>query len=372
MFFLNFSFIWGFTFFINIFYLIFITTFLLYFIPIAFNVKYATTYKSSSMCEIINSFEIYWIIVTILFVITFINFTWTSSTLILWFGHLCFLGFNHKITFIIIFFFYLTILINTFSISFSSRDVYDFILTELHFFLWILFIFSSNTLFAIIFFIEILSTLIFLLITVSTFSSTFFYNNLNLNIHSYFAPTLPFIFIQALIFFFWISLLASLILFLFSIFFYMYFLTFDWFLIEFLFYFINTTTFASTWCNLSLIWTFFILALFLKCGVAPFYFWKPTFFKGISFNVLFFYIMFFYFFIFIFFSYLLVVLFNEIFYYFIYINVLFLLIGLTILICVLCESLYLKSFFALSSVLNTVFVFLLISNPSYSGTLFFL
>jgi len=57
-------------------------------------------------------------------------------------------------------------------------------------------------------------------------------------------------------------------------------------------------------------------------------------------------------------------LFNEVFYFFIYINLLLLVIGIFILLNILYEAYYLKSFLALSSILNTLFVFLLISNES--------
>jgi hypothetical protein len=85
----------------------------------------------------------------------------------------------------------------------------------------------TNDIFNLYVFIEILSTLITLLLITSTFSTTYFYNNLNLNLHNYFNNTTPFFFVQMLMYFFWISLISSLNLFFFLILFYIKFLTFD-------------------------------------------------------------------------------------------------------------------------------------------------
>ena len=75
--------------------------------------------------------------------------------------------------------------------------------------------------------------------------------------------------------------------------------TFDWYLIENIFiYFINVSSIKEI-LTFSLIWFIFIFCIFLKCGIAPFFFLKPVFFKGLPIYTLLFYITYFYFFFFI-------------------------------------------------------------------------
>ena len=97
------------------------------------------------------------------------------------------------------------------------------------------------------------------------------------------------------VFFFWISLVASLNLFLFVTFLYLKFLTFDWFLIEALFSYIISLSNLKSVFYIALGWFNFLFCIFLKCGVVPFYFWKPIFFKGTPLHALLFYIVFYYF-----------------------------------------------------------------------------
>ena len=238
------------------------------------------------------------------------------------------------------------------------------LLFVLIFFFWIHFIFFANTIFTFIFFIEIISTLISLLIITSVFSTTYFYNNLNLNFHNYFNNTTPFFFVQMLLYFFWISLVSSLNLFFFLILFYLKFLTFDWFFFEFIFIYIINVSDLKDIFFIVIIWFNLLFCIFLKCGLVPFYFWKPIFFKGMPTHSLFFYILFFYFFIFLFFLIFFLSYLSEIFYFFIGVNICILLTGFFILLFILCEAYYLKAFLALSSILNTLFVFLALNGTS--------
>ena len=84
------------------------------------------------------------------------------------------------------------------------------------------------------------------------------------------------------------------------------------------------------------------------------------------------YICFFYFFLYLFIIYLLVIYFSEIYYFHIFVFTLFLIIGLLVLIIILCESYYLKIFLAMSSILNSILVFVALSSPHNIEFLFFL
>jgi hypothetical protein len=221
----------------------------------------------------------------------------------------------------------------------------------------VLLFFSSN-LFTVIFFIEILSTAISLTIITSVFSSLYFYNNIDLSNHNYFNHSTPFSFLQTSIFFFWISLIASLGLFVFLTLFYLALLSLDWFNLEYTFYYYILSGNSKSFTLLSLVWLSFLFCLFLKCGLVPFFFWKPIFFKGIPLHSLFFYIIFFYFFLFLYFSIFLLVHLNELFYFNVYLNLTFAVVGVVFLIFILCESFYTKAFLAMSSILNTLLLFL--------------
>ena len=97
----------------------------------------------------------------------------------------------------------------------------------------------ANSIFTLMFIIEVISTLIFLLITTSVFSTTFFYKNISFDTTNFFQNTTPFTFLHSLFYFFWISLLSSLNLFVFIIFLYKALVTLDWFLIEHVVYYLT-------------------------------------------------------------------------------------------------------------------------------------
>ena len=313
-----------------------------------------------------------WLLLTPLFLMIGINFTWTSPVISVWFGHLIFSSMQLKMSYLISIFFIFIWISYCSSFYYSSQEIYDYTIVTYSFFLWTIFLFYSNNIFTVIFFIEVLSALITLLLITSVFSSTYFYNNLSLSTHSYFNQSTPFSFLQTLMFFFWISLISSLNLFLFLILFYLKFLTFDWFTVDSVFYYIVSISDLKSLFFISLSWFTFMFCIFLKCGLVPFYFWKPMFFKGIPLHALFFYIFFFYFFIFYFFIYFFVIYMNELFYFNMFINLLMLVVGSIFLVFILCESYYIKSFLAMSSILNTLFVFLAMSSYCITDYVFIL
>jgi hypothetical protein len=219
----------------------------------------------------------------------------------------------------------------------------------------------SNTIFTSIFVIEVLSTLIFLLVITSTFSSNFFYRNLNLSFGHIFQQSTPHTYLQSLLYFFWISLISSLNLFLFILLLYTKILTLDWFMIEHVFSFLITTSSVKEVVVIGISWFVLLTCIFLKCGVAPLYIWKPTFFKGLPIHTIYIYICFFYFFLFLFLIQLLTSYFSTVFYFYSYITTVFILIGLVTLLFIICDSYYIKAFLAISSILNSIFVLMAMS-----------
>ena len=362
---------WSFSFFFTYIYIIFVISLILYLLPVLTEIINYSNYKTIKNFEYVTGNNIYWLLLTPLFLQFLINFSWISFSISAWFGHLIFSAFQHKLAYLIIFIFYLILTLYASIFYFSSKVAYDFIIVCFNFFLWIILLFCSNTFFSVIFFIEIISTLVFLLLIASTFTSVDFYNNLNLNINNYFHQTTPFFYVQTLLFFFWISLISSLNLFFFLILFYLKFLTFDWFFFEYIFYYLITIENFKNLFSIFFIWFNLIFSIFLKCGLVPFYFWKPIFFKGLPLHAILFYILFFYFFIFLFFINFLLIYLNEIFYSYIYLNLLLLMIGFIILLSIICEAYYIKTFLAISSIINTLFIFLTLSSTNINDFYFY-
>lgn len=370
--FLTYSNLWTLTYFSLFFYIILIFTVVLYLVANVWEFTRFNGFTNSNSFIYITGFDFSGVLVTPLILVWLLNFSWTSPALLIWFGHLIFATFQYKITYLTLFSFFSLWVAYYTSFYYTSSEVYDYTIVTYSFFLWTISLFYSNNIFTVIFFIETLSTLIMLLITTSVFSSSYFYNNVNLNAHSYFQQAMPTSFLQTLMFFFWISLLGSLNLFLFLIIFYLKFLTFEWFLLESVFYYLISTSDLKSTFYMSLAWFNLLFCIFLKCGLVPFYFWKPVFFKGVSLHVLFFYIFFFYFNLFLFFIYFLLVYLNELFYFNVFVNFILLCIGLVFLLFMICESYYVKAFLALSSILNTMFMFLAMSSFCLVDTLFLL
>ena len=361
MFYITFSSLWSLTFFFFFTYLIFFLSSIVYLLPVILN-----NYKYNLIklnFYFLNNLNFLWLIYFSLFSFFLIINLWSSPVLSIWFSHLIFTNFQLKMTFFI-FIFYLmikTVLISSF--SFTSKELYDYLVTLLQFFYWIVIIFLSNTIFSMIFIIEVLSTLLFLLFITSIFSSSFFYRNIDYSFGHIFQSSLPYVYIQSILIFFWISLLSSLNLFLFLLLFYTNLLTLDLFLLEYIFiYYININSFKEIF-SLGISWFILIFCIFLKCGITPFFLWKPAFFKGIPFYTIFFYICFFYFFLFLFLIYFLTSFFINVFYYYSIIMVIVILLGIITLLGIICESYYFKIFMALSSILNSLLVFLALTIP---------
>ena len=317
-----------------------------------------TSTRTNSNFFSLSGNDLCWFLLTPLVLFLVLNLSWSGPSILPWFGHLTFSSFQHRITYLILFLFTCLWVSYVTSLQFSSKEVYDYTTVTYSLFIWTILLFYTNNLFTTMFFIELLSTLIMLLVITSTFSTTHYYNVRNLTHHGFFNTTTPYSFLHTVIFFFWISLIGSLSLFLFLMLFFTKFLTFDWFLCESVFHFILFEGEVRDVLFTLVIWVLILFCIFLKCGLPPFFFWKPVFFKGLPLHTLFFYVFFFYFFIYFFFIYFFLIYLSDLFYYLVSIHGLLLLVGLLTITTTLLDSYYLKTFIAMSSILNSMFVFL--------------
>jgi len=338
-------------------YLVSFFTSLLYLLPNMTTYTRSANFANLSNFESIDGTIIFKFLTTPVLLLLLVHFSWSGPTIIAWFGHVTFSSLQLKLTPLLFMFFssYLLTLAN--NVHFSSNQPYDFTATLFSFFLWLWLLLFSNNLFTFIFFLELLSALVMLTLTTSTFSSMHIYNNLNYSNSSYFQVSTPTTFLQTLLMFFWTTLVASLLLFVFLTMFYLQFLTFDWSITSTVFSFLIATTSLKSTFVLSFSWLLVVLCVFLKCGIVPFYLWKPAFFKGMTLLSLFFYIYIYYFTVFFYFTYVLFYYFNELFSFNIFIIITLLLLGTLVLTPTLFESFYLKVFLALSSILNSLLLF---------------
>jgi hypothetical protein len=372
MFFLTFSSIWSLSYFFYITHTTTIIVCMLYVLPVLSGTgKYAHTTRRN-VSDIVNGLDVFPLLLVSYLLITVVNMYWVSPSFSAWFGHLVVSDFQIKMCFFVTLYLCLTLIVLLTTSYMSSREFYDYLITIPCFTYWLIFIFYVNSLFTSIFVIEVLSALIFLMLVTSTFSTTYFYRNLNLNFGQFAGQTTPHTHLQSLIFFFWMSLVASLNLFLFILLLYTKLATLDWYLMEYVLLYIFSVGSKSDTFFIALAWFMFMGSLFVKCGVAPFYIWKPTFFKGLPYTTLFVYISFFYFFIFLFFIYLLNTYLSDLLLQYSVINFLIILTGVIVLLAVICESYYLKIFLAISSILNSLLVVLALVSTHTVDTYFWL
>ena len=240
------SFVWSFCYFFTVLYVLLCTTIIFYLIPnILKFTLFSTTTTRLSFSFLPGSTNLF-LITSPLLVLLFLFLSWSGSSILAWYGHIIFSNWQYRLSFLIVLNFFLLLISYSNSLYFTSNDIYDFFIVIYNFFFWILYLFFTTNFFTFIFFIEIISTLIVLLLTTSTFSSTYFYNFRNLTKHTYLQTTTPITFFKTILFFFWTSLVGSLNLFVFLLLFYFKILTFDWFLMEStLIYFLSIGNFRS-------------------------------------------------------------------------------------------------------------------------------
>ena len=367
---INFNSIWALCYFTNVAYVLFVFSALMYLIPNLPSFSGANNFAGSSSFLSLDGLDLLRLLITPLVVVLVLHVSWSGPSVTAWFGHIVFSSFQFKVTYLLFIFAVTYFFALSLVTHYSSMMTYDFALVTFNFFFWTWLTFFSNNIFTFIFFIELLSASITLLLVTSTFSSSHFYNNLSYSRHSYFAASTPTAFLQTLLFFFWITLVSSIMLFIFLLVFYLKVLTFDWNITDAILIFLYQCSTLTQMFGISLVWLLLLVCVFIKCGTVPFYFWKPTFFKGMSLTSLFFYVYVYYFSIFFYFTYTMLFFLNEFFCLNVYLVVILSLVATLGVSALLFESFYVKSFLALSSILNSILVFLGMCSYQSSDILF--
>lgn len=356
--FIHSSLTWQLLIFFTTLYSLLIITFLCYVLPICTTSIFNTTLNitKNSYYAYLSGNNLLKLFITPILLIIFVNILWTNFQLMPWFAHITINMFQIYSTFWILFFFTsITILLLT-KLNVLTFTNSDYLLTIYQFLFWMWLLYASNNLLTFIFLIEIIGVLVTLLVTTSTFSLTNVENVFKKNSTSYFNDNLPTTFLISLLFFFWISLISSITLFIFISFFFVKIPTFEWGTIESLTLYLLTITNVKTSFSLNSSWLIFITCLLLKCGIFPFFAWKPSFFKGISIMSIIFYVYFYFTLLLILLIEVLLNLTHELFYSTISPLTILLLCGTLIFSTTLLNTHYVKTFIAFSSILNTALI----------------
>ena len=369
MLFLTYSTLISITVFLFLTYSVFLKTVHLYLLPITYN---NSDQSVKNYFYFINHSSIFSNLLTFIFLIWTVLFLTAGPSTSLWFNHLLFSTFQYKMTLIITASFLLVSKVIYSNLYFSSKEVYDYIITTIFFMYWVIILFYTNSLFSTMFNIEVISTLIFTLHITSVFTTSYQYKSVDISFSYLFQNSNPYSYTKSLLFFYWISLITSLNLFLFLLLIYLTTFTFDWYLLEYIF---NYTMNSSSNYNIIMLgcsWFVLLICIFTKCGIAPLFIWKPSFFKGLSFHNIILYITFFYYFLFFYFINLLMSSLSSLLFYYGFILLLFLLVGSLTLISIIFESVYVKNFLVTSSILNSILVlFTIISFSSNNLNFYF-
>lgn len=309
--------------------------------------------KSISFCTLLYTF-VHFIVLNLIFVVI-----WKSSPLVCWYSHFMVTGLQFKF-----FYFFILTLLLTFLVIFNRKSVQVFdvdgFLILLLLTVWVFCFFTVTNIITFFFCIEVLTTTVLTLLVVffsfqvSRSSKVNTLRELVLgegdNLLNFFS----------LIFFFWVSVITSVLIFLFLTYFSSFFFLSDWYLINFFIYFVLSTHSLKILSLLfASVFVFFIL-IFFKLGLPPFFFWKLFFFIHSSFVFIYLYITTFYFFVFFVFLFFLHNWCTSLLLYFHNILFFLLLVSILMITCTFYTITKVKFFFVYSSLINSVFLLLIL------------
>ena len=133
MFFLNFSNIWSFVFFLFQTYNILVFSLILYLLPLFLsNTNLNLKSNLKSKFYIISGLELVNLFTLPILLLTLLNLCWSSPALTSWFGHLIFSSFQSKIFYLVLIISLLTLYLLFSTNYFSSNEVYDFFISVIN------------------------------------------------------------------------------------------------------------------------------------------------------------------------------------------------------------------------------------------------
>jgi hypothetical protein len=323
------------------------------------NNKTITNHKNNSNITNVSSGVIYTFI-NFYLLITLYNFIYffilKGSVTIIWFNHITI---NNLFIFLLYFFtivgFLFYFLLKQVSLKKKIVKSLDFLLSISNLIFLLPYLFCVNTIFTFLFFLELLSTILFY----KLLSSKIWYKNNNKNNTT--TNNLPQNYINMVFFQYWVTFFSTIFIIYFYINMYGFFGTSDWNNIQYCYWYSDKKNISIV--NLNLLLLLFIFSIFIKLGVAPIHLFKIEVYNGLPYITIFFYTTF-YFLIFFLFFLLFLLNFLNIFLqqiYFIFIISIF--IGVIYTAVLLFDVSYIKAFFAYSTIINSIgFLFVFISS----------
>jgi hypothetical protein len=286
--------------------------------------------------------------ITLCFLLISQNYTYFGFYGCFWCNHLFLNNFIYKYIFfflkIVLFIFYIVYLLAITKVYFSTDYLYSIgvilVISPL--------LFLSNNFFSFYFFLELIVCLTFFKFVVSRFwykSSLKFYKQSAAEKYKDYTPKM---FTNALFFQYWISFFSSIMLLYFFIALESTFSSTEW-------TFLNlASNFVKLPKSFYLYFYFFIIAFFLKLGITPFHLYKVEIYKGLPYISLFIYTIIFFFIYFFFFVFLIINYFQVFFSYYWISIVIVIIFGSLYVVCMLFDINFSKSFFAYSTIVNTL------------------
>jgi hypothetical protein len=365
--------LWTLTVFTQLTYTIFLASTLVYTLPVISQWRERAGFRrSTKVFEFVSPISLLWVKLLLLTPLAILNGLWVMPATTAWFGHIAVSSFSWKMYFIVLCTYSFITVARAYTLYLSGRGVYDSFLANLQFLYWTVLLFFVNTLYAALFILEVLSALVFVLVIASTYSTSYAYRNTNLSFGHTFHLNTPHTHLQSLLYYFWVSMLAALSLFLTCLYLHLKLLTTDWFLLETVLHYTLVLGSAHEILSGGFVLFLLLVCLFIKCGIVPLFYWKPTFFRGLSYDALFFYVTFFYLFVFLFTIHLLTAQMVDVITYYPAVLLLLILAGMVTLLFILCEAYYIKPFLAMSSTLNSLLVLMAVASTHSEVIVFWL
>ena len=272
-----------------------------------------------------------------------------------WWNHFYVSNFNINLISLFFFIFSLFFFFISFFFKVIENVKNDYFFSLLLLVTFSVYIYLSNTFFTFLFLLECVSTTIFFKFISSKVWNDNQFSDIDLKQSSSFKKYINMLFFQ-----FWSTFFSTVVLFFFLIYLVLSFGSTEWFIINYLFltklnFFSNVETIFFFF-----IFSFFLFSFFIKIGFTPIHLYKIEVYKGLTFLSIFFYTTIYFFIYFIYFLLLMFFLFNSMSTYFLYFILFVSLLSFFFLIVFMFDINYSKSFFAFSTICNSL-VFLFIS-----------
>ena len=231
-----------------------------------------------------------------------------------------------------------------------------FVIANLGVFLPILF--CVNSLYTFLFVLEVISSLLFYKFTVSKI--WFKSNNDLTKTKNKFIKTLPQQYMTMLFFQFWSTFFSTILIFISLLNIFSIFGTTEWIYMNVLFQLGSASGYLDNNYYFLVLLIPFLIGIFLKLGITPLHLYKIEVYKGLPFVTIFFYTTYFFFSFISFFCYLLMFLLDFFGIYWIILFPSLFVLGAFFLVALLFDVQYVKAFFAYSTIINVLLIFLIL------------